>query len=170
MYSQIVLFCRSGISYYGFLINLWTSHRLSLLVPYHCISVFCNHNAYYLPVAWVTQWRIIISMTVFIADFFSRNQTYYASCPPIYGYYWSFGLHDLYSTGSLLRSYEIYSTPDFFPRGCLDFSELCQLRGIIPAFHMRIHRTAAWHLLLSARGAYLYVCPTLRTSSVYLSD
>lgn len=85
-----------------------------------------------------------VKMMVFMAvSFILEVKLIMVSYPPIYGYYWSFGLHDLYSTGSLLRSYEIYSTPDFFPRGCLDFSELCQLRGIIPAFHMRIHRTSA---------------------------
>lgn len=128
MYSQIVLFCRSGIWYYGFLINLWTSHRLSLLVPYHCISVFCDYNAYYLPVAWVTQWRIIISMTVFIADFFSRNQTYYASCPLVYGYYWSFGLM-IYTALAVFSALISYT----------------------------IHLTAAWHSLLSARRHYLHI-------------
>lgn len=112
-----------------------------------------------------------VNMMVFMAvSFILEVKLVMVSYPPICGYYWSFGLHDLYNTGSLLRSYEIYSTPDFFPRGRLDFSEFCQLRGIIPAFHMRIHPASAWHFLFSVRRPYLYVCPTLRTSSVYLSD
>lgn len=99
-----------------------------------------------------------VNMMVFMAvSFILEVKLIMVSYPPICEYYWSSGLHDLYSTGSRLRSYEIYSTPDFFPRGCLGFSEFCQLYGIISTFHMRIHRTSAWHLLLSARGPYLHM-------------